>query len=82
MKAGPLDGPKHRPQSWWRREKFRITIISLGLLVFGYTFLNSNLGVKKYVSWKTDSGFGPPKEDVSSKGSQYLLGVGKADITG
>lgn len=82
LKAGPSDGPRHRPQSWWRGEKLRTIIFVFGLLVFGYTALKLNPDIARYVSWKVDSDYGASQEHTSSWGSQYLLGVGKADITG
>jgi neutral ceramidase len=82
LKAGPSDASlrPRRPSQWQR--SVQILFIFL-LLVLGYvTFTNLfNNGEGQVWKWN-NSGNEDGGRGKGLKGSQYLLGVGKADITG
>lgn len=75
-------------QSKWLRQAGAISkalLIALVLILGGYTVLKNLFLVEERLDqgWKLHDGLGGNLGDFkSSKGSQYLLGVGKADITG
>ncbi|KAA8571727.1 hypothetical protein EYC84_001706 [Monilinia fructicola] len=88
-KAGPLDLDRREMRR--NRFNFRRYVINTAGVVFGITILLSSYYQvvgrplrKEFWIWKGgDYGSNGQEEDGStSKGSQYLLGVGKADITG
>jgi neutral ceramidase len=80
-------GPSQARPSWtketskWRRQTVKAVVVVTALLL-GYMVYRSHSGAKSSWSWKLNGQDGDGKEHGSSKGSQYLLGVGKADITG
>ncbi|ESZ97560.1 neutral/alkaline non-lysosomal ceramidase [Sclerotinia borealis F-4128] len=85
MKAGPFDLDRREP----RRNSFysrRFVMNAVGVilvaafLLFSYSTFTGGSLRKEFWIWK-DEDYGQ-QQDVSSKGSQYLLGIGKADITG
>jgi neutral ceramidase len=82
-KAGPSQHPprrnQHKPR--WRRQPLKaialVAALALGYLAVVRLYV---LGFESSWLWKSHDSNG--KERVSAKGSRYLLGVGKADITG
>lgn len=82
LKAGPsVSSVQSLRRKLWQRS-FQVSCIFLVLLL-GYTTLTKLVqnGEKQLWKWG-DSGSEDNGQEKSSKGSKYLLGVGKADITG
>lgn len=87
-KAGPsAEQEWSREVPRWRRNIQALvkTIAIIAALAVGYVaFVHMKLDGQKYSwFWDLDDSYGAQAGvHASSKGSQYLLGVGKADITG
>jgi hypothetical protein len=82
-KAGPSELTP--PETSTRQRRFRI----LGKLLLGLFFLalihktlNHIFGDQNGLFWRWETQQNSSWQDEPSKGSQYILGVGKADITG
>ena len=79
-------GPSQSPPSWtqessrWRRRIVKATAL-ITALVLGYMAF-VRLSHKLESAWFRELAGQGAYDSGSSKGSQYLLGVGKADITG
>ena len=81
LKAGPsIASIRPRRASSWQRSIQAICIF-LALLLGYSTFTEISKGGQGLI-WKWTYGGEKNGQEQSSKGSQYLLGVGKADITG
>jgi neutral ceramidase len=84
-KAGPsqLQPRWSEQRSGWRRQTLKaiafVAALALGYLAFVHL---SHDGLESNWLWRTTTQDGNRKEGESSRRSQYLLGVGKADITG
>lgn len=81
LKAGPSDNTfqRRRPSQWQR--SIQILCIFLVLLL-GYATLRNFLPLGEGRLWNWNLLGEESVGRKSSKGTQYLLGVGKADITG
>jgi neutral ceramidase len=84
-KAGPSQPqPRWRQQaSRWRLQAIKATVL-VAAVVLGYmAFVRLyHGGLEVNWLWRTINQDGNRNEHESAKGNQYLLGVGKADITG
>lgn len=84
-KAGPSQPQPRWMQrtSRWQRQAVKaialVVVVTLGYIAFVRL---SNDGFEANWLWRTTSQAGYGNKHGSSKGSQYLVGVGKADITG
>jgi neutral ceramidase len=84
-KAGPSQAQPRWSQdkSGWRRQTLKaiafVAALALGYLAFVRLYHD---GLESNWLWRTTSQDGNGKDGGNGKGSQYLLGVGKADITG
>jgi neutral ceramidase len=85
QKAGPS---QPQPKKWTQeRSRWQCQIIKAAVLVtalvLGYiAFMRLSHRAKSTWFWRLAGQGGDWNEHGSSNGSQYLLGVGKADITG
>jgi neutral ceramidase len=85
VKAGPSQ-PQPRwiqQTSRWRRQIVKAIALVAALMLGYMAFVRlsrSSVGINWI--WRTTSQDGNEHERESAKGSQYLLGLGKADITG
>ena len=84
-KAGPTQGqPRWNQQTSTRRRHAAKAIVLVAALLLGcMTFVSvSRDGLDSDWLWRMTGQSGNENEHERAKGSQYLLGVGKADITG
>jgi neutral ceramidase len=82
VKGGPFQPqPRWIQQAGWRRQtvKFIALVTALALGYLAFLHLSHSEGS---VIWRVKGHNGKDNEHKSEKGSQFLLGVGKADITG
>ena len=84
-KAGPSEQPRWMLQDTTRR-RLVVTFIKaasvVAILVFGYFAFIHVLGGANDWAFRLDHGQTSSEGQQERPGSQYLLGVGKADITG
>jgi len=80
-------GLSHRQPRWiqqttgWRRQSAKAIAIVM-VFVLGYSaFLHLSHTEVNWI-WRTTGQYEKDNGHTSARGSQYLLGVGKADITG
>ncbi len=83
QKAGPSQAQTRSAQaaSRWRRQIFMAALI-VAVLILGYVVRQSHYDEISSWFWRLNGQNREAKGHETSRGSQYLLGVGKADITG